>query len=253
MEKFVIDLLLYHQIDIWWFPAFYLVYEHVTAVAFGLYVHRYVAHSMYSITYGLDCLFRLVIWSRFPMGLKWAETYASNHLKHHATSDTQDDPHSPYFRSLKDMCDNPVTFDIETYKKYSKTVRTPRDWIQKVLYEKHGKHGILVWYALSFTVFGLLGVGCFYATRYLFEKIIRMNSNYIQHKIGFSYVKTKGHDRSKILFPIGILWAGEELHANHHNNPKNPKFSRLWFEIDMGWMYLKILSMLGLIAFKKEK
>jgi fatty-acid desaturase len=44
----------------------------------------------------------------------------------------------------------------------------------------------------------------------------------------------------------GMRIGGEELHNNHHADIANPKFSRKWFEFDIGWFYIRILSMLGL-------
>jgi stearoyl-CoA desaturase (delta-9 desaturase) len=46
--------------------------------------------------------------------------------------------------------------------------------------------------------------------------------------------------------PWGILIGGECLHNNHHLEPGNPRFSRRWFEFDIGWMYIQILSVLKL-------
>ena len=75
----------------------------------------------------------------------------------------------------------------------------------------------------------------------------------MSHKgiIGFNYVKEHvGQDKSRIIFPIGILLAGEELHVNHHNQPWNPNFKRRWFEFDIGWMYIKIFEFFKLLKLK---
>jgi stearoyl-CoA desaturase (delta-9 desaturase) len=55
-----------------------------------------------------------------------------------------------------------------------------------------------------------------------------------------------------ILFPIGILFGGEELHANHHIQPWNPKFSHKWFEFDIGWCYIKFLMFLKLLNLRNN-
>ena len=53
------------------------------------------------------------------------------------------------------------------------------------------------------------------------------------------------------LWPIGILVAGEELHNNHHAFPSSAKFSWRPWEVDMGWLHLKVFSALGLAKIKR--
>lgn len=53
-------------------------------------------------------------------------------------------------------------------------------------------------------------------------------------------------DASTNLVPIGILIGGEELHNNHHAFPTSAKLSSAWYEFDVGWMYIRLLEMLGL-------
>jgi stearoyl-CoA desaturase (delta-9 desaturase) len=36
------------------------------------------------------------------------------------------------------------------------------------------------------------------------------------------------------------------LHNNHHSDIANPKFSQKWWEFDLGWFYIRILSALSL-------
>ncbi len=58
-------------------------------------------------------------------------------------------------------------------------------------------------------------------------------------------------DASTNIVPFGILIGGEELHNNHHTFGTSAKLSSKWFEFDIGWMYIRILSMLGLAHVKK--
>lgn len=44
---------------------------------------------------------------------------------------------------------------------------------------------------------------------------------------------------------------GEELHNNHHAYPTSAQLSNKWFEFDIGWMYIRILEMMGLAKVKK--
>ena len=45
--------------------------------------------------------------------------------------------------------------------------------------------------------------------------------------------------------PWGLLIGGEELHNNHHAYPTSARFSCKWYELDLGWPYIRILEVLG--------
>ena len=51
--------------------------------------------------------------------------------------------------------------------------------------------------------------------------------------------------------PWGILIGGEELHNNHHAYATSAKLSSKWYEFDIGWLYIRILEMLGLAQVRK--
>ncbi len=58
-------------------------------------------------------------------------------------------------------------------------------------------------------------------------------------------------DASRNIVPWGILIGGEELHNNHHTFATSAKLSSRWYEFDIGWMYIRILSSLKLATVKK--
>jgi stearoyl-CoA desaturase (delta-9 desaturase) len=58
-------------------------------------------------------------------------------------------------------------------------------------------------------------------------------------------------DASTNIFPVGIFIGGEELHNNHHSFATSAKLSNRWYEFDIGWMYIRILSALGMARVKK--
>jgi stearoyl-CoA desaturase (delta-9 desaturase) len=53
-------------------------------------------------------------------------------------------------------------------------------------------------------------------------------------------------DAARNIVPWGLLIGGEELHNNHHAFPSSAKFSLLPWEFDIGWLYIKVFSALGL-------
>jgi stearoyl-CoA desaturase (delta-9 desaturase) len=72
--------------------------------------------------------------------------------------------------------------------------------------------------------------------------------NGIGHWWGYRNGETR--DQSRNISPIGILIGGEELHSNHHLDPASPKLSLRWFEFDIGWLYIQILTSLRLAKLK---
>jgi stearoyl-CoA desaturase (delta-9 desaturase) len=68
--------------------------------------------------------------------------------------------------------------------------------------------------------------------------------NGLGHWIGYRNGQTS--DNSRNIIPFGIIVGGEELHNNHHLAPAGVKLSHKWFEFDIGWMWLNILTKLKL-------
>ena len=68
----------------------------------------------------------------------------------------------------------------------------------------------------------------------------QMRTDGIGHAWGYRNYDVKDHSRN--FFPAGFLLGGEELHNNHHADPKSARFRRRWFEFDVGWIYIKIMS-----------
>jgi stearoyl-CoA desaturase (delta-9 desaturase) len=68
--------------------------------------------------------------------------------------------------------------------------------------------------------------------------------NGIGHAWGYRNFEIK--DASRNIVPLGVVLAGEELHNNHHADPRSARFRRRWFELDVGWVYIRILASLGL-------
>ncbi|HEX4882698.1 MAG TPA: transposase, partial [Casimicrobiaceae bacterium] len=58
-------------------------------------------------------------------------------------------------------------------------------------------------------------------------------------------------DTSTNISPWGILVGGEELHNNHHAYGSSAKFSSRWWEFDLGWGYIRLLSMVKLATVRK--
>jgi stearoyl-CoA desaturase (delta-9 desaturase) len=58
-------------------------------------------------------------------------------------------------------------------------------------------------------------------------------------------------DASTNILPWGILIGGEELHNNHHAYASSAKLSAKWYEFDVGWFYIRVMSLLGLATVRR--
>ncbi|MFN0161873.1 MAG: transposase, partial [Burkholderiales bacterium] len=73
--------------------------------------------------------------------------------------------------------------------------------------------------------------------------------NGVGHVFGYRNASTP--DASTNIVPWGILIGGEELHNNHHNHPTSARLSSKWYEFDLGWLYIRLFSWLGLARIKR--
>jgi stearoyl-CoA desaturase (delta-9 desaturase) len=179
--------------------------------------------------------------------------WAAIHRKHHAKCETEEDPHSPVTRGIKKVLFEGAELyraeskNRETIEKYGHG--TPDDWIERNLYTKHSALGVSILLVVDVLLFGVLGVTV-WAVQMLWIPITAAGIiNGIGHYWGYRNYNCT--DASTNVFPIGILIGGEELHNNHHTFGTSAKLSSKWYEFDIGWMYISILSAMGLATVKK--
>jgi stearoyl-CoA desaturase (delta-9 desaturase) len=174
------------------------------------------------------------------------------HRKHHRFSDREGDPHSPwvfgiwtvFFKGAKLYHD--ASKDGEMINQYG--VGTPDDWIERNVYSKHSRLGILTMLLIDLLLFGPIGLVIWAVQMVWIPFWAAGVINGIGHYWGYRNGVTK--DSSRNISPWGIIIGGEELHHNHHLDPANPKLSRRWFEFDIGWVWLKLFEFLHLAKIK---
>jgi stearoyl-CoA desaturase (delta-9 desaturase) len=175
------------------------------------------------------------------------------HRKHHQYSDKDGDPHSPQVFGLSKvlfsgaLLYNQASKDKKMVEAYG--VGTPNDWIEQNIYSKYSWSGItllLFINLLCFSWWGLLvwGIQMIWIPFWAAGVI-----NGIGHCFGYKNGTTR--DSSRNISPWGVIIGGEELHNNHHLNPASAKLSLKWYEFDIGWFWIKILSYIKLIKIRK--
>ena len=175
--------------------------------------------------------------------------WAAIHRKHHAKCETPDDPHSPQVHGINKVLWLGVFLYVkeshhpETMERYGHG--TCDDWIERNVYARHTVLGLVLMGAVDVALFGIVPGGLIMLTQLVWIPLWAAGViNGIGHYWG--YRNWDAGDASRNIFPWGILIGGEELHNNHHGKGSAAKFSHRWFEVDIGWLYIKTLSALGL-------
>jgi stearoyl-CoA desaturase (delta-9 desaturase) len=231
----------------WWgYVLATLGLTHVTIAAVTIYLHRHQAHRALDLHPLPAHFFRLWLWLTTGMGTR---EWVSIHRKHHVKCETPEDPHSPQVHGLNRVLWGGVflyvkeAHNLETLKRYGNG--TPDDWIEKHLYGPGQKLGVVLMLAVDVALFGVFVGAAIWAVQVAWIPFWAAGViNGLGHFWGYRNFSTP--DASKNIFPFGILVGGEELHNNHHTYITSAKLSNKWYEIDLGWSYIRILAALRL-------
>lgn len=175
------------------------------------------------------------------------------HRKHHAKCETADDPHSPVVLGInKVLAEGSELYraeakNKETMERYG--YGTPDDWVENNVYTKHSALGVTLMMIINILLFGPIGI-TIWAIQMIWSPVMAAGIvNGVGHYWG--YRNFQAEDESRNIVPWGILIGGEELHNNHHAYATSAKLSNKWYEFDIGWLYIRILEMMGLAKVKK--
>ena len=227
-----------------------LVLTHITIISVTVYLHRCQAHHALDLHPVVSHGFRFWLW--LTTGMVTGH-WAAIHRKHHAKCETDEDPHSPQAHGIwKVVLGGAELYGVEA--KNEETLRnfaygTPNDWIERNLYAKYPNLGVSILIVIDVALFGIVGVSIWAVQMMWIPFWAGGVVNGIGHFRGYRNFSTV--DASTNIIPIGILIGGEELHNNHHAHATSARLSSKWYEFDLGWMYIRILSALRLARIRK--
>jgi stearoyl-CoA desaturase (Delta-9 desaturase) len=234
----------------WQILAYTLVATHITIAGVTIFLHRCQAHRALDLHPVASHFFRFWLW--LTTGMVTRE-WAAIHRKHHARCEQEGDPHSPQVFGLRKVFFEGAELyraeakNRDTIEKYGRG--TPDDWIERNLYTRHSALGIVLTLAIDVLLFGAIGVTVF-AIQMLWIPVLAAGViNGVGHYFG--YRNWDCPDASTNIFPWGILIGGEELHNNHHAYATSAKFSYKWYEFDIGWAYIRTMSLVGLATVRR--
>ena len=125
---------------------------------------------------------------------------------------------------------------------------TPNDWIERHLYQRSFL-GISLMLVVNFVLFGLPGIAVWGVQMIWIPFFAAGVINGLGHYWG--YRNFSSPDAATNILPWGILIGGEELHNNHHAFPSSARLSAKWWEFDVGWLYIRLLSFLRLAVVRR--
>ena len=247
------DLLAYGlvgQLPWWGYVLVALALTHITIAAVTIYLHRHQAHRALELHPIVSHFFRFWLWLTSGMVTK---QWAAIHRKHHAKCETPEDPHSPQVLGLKK-----VFFEgAELYRAESKNQETmdkygagtPDDWLEHKVYSGNSAKGIVLMAVINIALFGPIGLTIWAVQMAWIPVTAAGIINGVGHFWGYRNFTCE--DASTNILPWGILIGGEELHNNHHAYGSSAKLSNKWYEFDIGWMYIRMMEIIGLAKVKK--
>jgi stearoyl-CoA desaturase (delta-9 desaturase) len=236
----------------WWgYIVVTLTLTHTTIASVTIFLHRHQAHRALNLHAIPSHFFRFWLWLTTAIVTK---EWVAIHRKHHAKCETEDDPHSPVILGIKKVLLEGAALyrkeaeNQETLDKYGHG--TPNDWLENNLYSKHSELGITLMLIINVLLFGPLGL-TIWAVQMAW---IPINAAGIVNGIGhyWGYRNFQTADASTNIVPWGIFIGGEELHNNHHAYASSAKLSNKWYEIDIGWLYIRVLETFGLAQVKRR-
>lgn len=219
----------------------------------GFY-HRYFAHKTFQTSRVTQFVFALIGASAVQRGPLW---WAAHHRSHHMHSDQPQDVHSPHQHGflwshlgwfLSHANFNTQLDRVRELSRYRELCWLDRfDSLVPIAFAL-GLYGLGEWlqaYAPSLHTSGLQLIvwGFVVSTIALYHATFCVNS--LAHVWGSRRYATRDHSRNNLF--IAILTLGEGWHNNHHHFPGAAKQGFYWWEIDLTYYGLKLLSALGII------
>ncbi len=218
----------------------------------GFY-HRYFSHRSFKTSRALQFAFGVLGATSVQRGPLW---WAAHHRKHHRHSDMPEDVHSPVVHSLawshvgwittpgNFATDNSVVPDLAAYRELRFLDRF--DLVIPVLFAA-ALFGLGAWLEAAAPQLGTSGgqmlVWGLISTVVLFHATFTINS--LAHRYGTRRFETT--DESRNNFWLALLTLGEGWHNNHHHYPHSVRQGFRWWEVDITYYLLRVMSWCGLI------
>ena len=203
--------------------------------------HRYFSHRAYKTGRVFQFILALLAQSSAQKGVVW---WASHHRLHHKKSDQPGDVHSPVLDGfwwshvgwiLSKEHEETDLSRVQDLAKYPELM-----WLNK--------HFLVPPTVLAVAIFLIGGApaliwGFFVSTVVLWHGTFTINS--LSHVFGKRRYATTDDSRNNAL--LAIITMGEGWHNNHHHYQRSANQGFYWWEVDMSYYVLWVLSKVGVV------
>ena len=203
--------------------------------------HRYFAHRTYKTSRAFQFFLAMLAQSSTQKGVLW---WAAHHRNHHKYSDKPEDIHSMKLRGflwshvgwiLMHKYDATEWQEIQDFAKYPELRFLNRYHVLPT--------AILITLLYVFGGWTWLVWGYLVSTSVLWHGTFSINS--LAHWLGRRRYATTDESRNSLF--LALITMGEGWHNNHHYYPKSTSQGFYWWEIDMSYLILRALAMVGLV------
>lgn len=226
------------------------------ARVFGLtaFYHRYFSHRAFKTGRVMQFLGALLGSAAAQRGPIW---WAAHHRHHHRASDQPNDIHSPAQQGF--VWSHMLWF--MTREAYGTNERVVKDWLRfpELRFLDRFDFFAPTLLAISMFVLGetlrvywpssgtsgwqMLIWGFLISTIVLYHVTFSINS--LAHRFGSQPFETNDDSRNNLWLAIATF--GEGWHNNHHFFPSSARQGFRWYEIDISYYILVVLSWFGLV------
>lgn len=218
------------------------------------FYHRYFSHRAYHAGRFTQFVMAVLGCTAGQRGPLW---WAGHHREHHLFSDTESDPHSPAHRGMwyahtlwfLTRGSFPLRRErIRDWQRYPELLWLERfDWVP-FLALALGMYGLGDWMSVRFPDSGTSGWqmliwGFFVSTVVLYHATYTINS--LAHRYGSRRFETRDSSRNNL--GLAVLTLGEGWHNNHHRYPVSARQGFFWWEVDVSFLLLRLLSLVGIV------
>jgi stearoyl-CoA desaturase (delta-9 desaturase) len=221
-----------------WAVCAFLYFARMFGITAGY--HRYFAHRGYRTGRVMQFLLAFLGTSSAQKGVLW---WAGHHRHHHVHSDDEHDVHSPkrgFIWShlgwiLVDKHDATPFDRIRDFARFPELRSLNKHWwlpptlLGAVVYVVGGP--------------SMLFIGFFLSTVLLWHATFLVNS--LAHVWGSRRFATTDTSRNNLF--IALVTLGEGWHNNHHHYCSTANQGFYWWEIDVSYYILRVMSKLGLV------
>ncbi|WP_202740188.1 acyl-CoA desaturase [Acinetobacter sp. 'aerobic (ED)'] len=237
----------------WFAVIFMLTFYLVRMFAITAFFHRYLSHKTFQTSRPVQFIFLLIGTMSAQRGPLW---WAAHHRYHHRFTDTAQDPHSSthgfwyshigWFLNEQNVLTRKDA--IKDWLKFPEIVWLDRFSLPVVLITAFIIYLLGEWLAVSHPSFGtsgpqLLVWGFVISTVLLIHATLCINS--LAHLYGSRDFDTPDNSRNNLF--LSILTLGEGWHNNHHYYAGSARQGFFWWQIDMTYYGLKLMSWCGLV------